>query len=234
MSRGPSCVTETRRSTAQGDQSPRRVLVCFAVQEEAKYLCAPHTLQCQVLLTGMGRQNAHRAVLQAIAPVPPRLVLTCGYAGGLNPHLEAGKVLFDVSGAPWLREALVHLGALETRFLNSERVLITAAEKKAAFESSGAGAVDMESETIRSICSGRAIPAATIRVISDAADEDLPMDFNRCVKVSGEFSYAKFLLELAHEPSRIWGLRRFQRRLDLASRRLATVLEGLLSSGDLG
>ncbi len=74
----------------------RRVLVCFAVKEEARafqQLVADRSA-IKVLLVGMGKRNAERAIRAALAEHRPQLVLTCGFAGGLRPDLAMGTVVF--------------------------------------------------------------------------------------------------------------------------------------------
>src|SRR5579872_5441897 len=50
---------------------------------------------CQVWMTGIGRANAARSIRQAISLVKPERVITAGFAGGLNPELKLGTVLYD-------------------------------------------------------------------------------------------------------------------------------------------
>src|SRR5262245_37598676 len=74
------------------------LLLTFAVKEEARPF---HKLTCnrpelKILITGIGRRNAENAIRTALAGQSPRLVLTCGFAGGLNPELAAGTVIFSV------------------------------------------------------------------------------------------------------------------------------------------
>src|SRR5262245_29928992 len=72
------------------------VLICFAVKEEAKFFeTGPAELPVEILITGMGRKNAAESLRRALPVVQPGLVLTCGFAGGLNPKLERGAVIFD-------------------------------------------------------------------------------------------------------------------------------------------
>ena len=54
---------------------------------------------------------------------------------------------------------LEKLGALPARFYCHRRVAITAAEKRALWQQSGADAVEMESSVIRTICREFRIPA---------------------------------------------------------------------------
>ena len=92
------------------------------------------------------------------------------------------------------------------------------------WETTGADAVEMESEIIRAICRAHSIPSATIRVISDAANENLPVDFNVFMTSEQKLNYAKLVLSLLTSPAKIPAMLRLQRQTQLAARNLAGVL----------
>ena len=74
------------------------LLLTFALEAESRsfqYLFGSRS-DVRVLLTGIGQRNAERTIRQALAERPPELVLTCGFAGGLNPELAVGTVVFSV------------------------------------------------------------------------------------------------------------------------------------------
>src|SRR5262252_334130 len=106
-------------------------LVCFAVKEEAApFKAAIGSRQnIQILLTGMGQRNADRSISSALSTQKPTLVLTCGFAGALNPDFSLGTVLFSCDEAR-LQLCLLAAGALLARFHCANRVASTAAEKR--------------------------------------------------------------------------------------------------------
>src|SRR4030095_413550 len=158
---------------------PVAFLVCFAVEEEAAFFHPRESSEepIKVWITGMGRKNAAEGIRKAVAAVEPECVLTCGFAGGLNPSLQLGAVVFDEDFNAGVGASLIESGAVSGRFQCSKRVAVTATEKRALWESTGADAVEMESSVIRTICHELRIPSATIRVISDTVKDDLPLDF---------------------------------------------------------
>src|SRR5215469_15701187 len=69
------------------------IAVCFALPEEAgpfqkRYGDIP------VFFTGIGKANAERAAQEYLKDHAPALLLTCGFAGGLDPGLNVGDVVF--------------------------------------------------------------------------------------------------------------------------------------------
>ena len=216
-----------------GDRTERRtkpckpVLACFAVKQEAQYVAHP---QIDVLLTGIGRANAERNLRAALQRTDPLVVLSCGFAGGLNPLLKAGHVVFSPKEEAGLTMKLIAAGASPAWFHCVPRVVTTAAEKKMLRETIGADAVEMESEYIRAICQAKEIPGATIRVISDAADENLPLDFSAFMTGEQELDYRKLTLALLRAPWKLPAVLRLRRHTRLAAKNLAQVLHAIIPS----
>jgi nucleoside phosphorylase len=212
--------------------------VCFAVREEMR----PFARRVggrgglRLLLTGMGAANARLTLEQAFASATamPDWVISSGFAGGLNPTLKRGRVVFEMGdGLPatgagsTLKARLLDAGAVAGRFLQSDRVAVVAEEKQVLHRSSGADAVEMESGAIREVCAARGIPCAVVRVISDAADETLPLDFNALMTSDQRMDFVRLAGQLLRRPRLVPNLIRFQRRLGEAAEQLATVLEAI-------
>ena len=122
---------------------------------------------------------------------------------------------------------LLALGAVRGEFHCAARVAITQSEKQALRETTKADAVEMESAVIRRICFEKQIPSATIRVISDPADEDLPLDFNALMTSDYRINYLRLIGTLLRSPSIIPALIKFQRQTISGARSLGRVLEEL-------
>jgi adenosylhomocysteine nucleosidase len=210
------------------DGKPVDLLVCFAVKEEARFFPNWLHLHCQAWMTGMGRRNAVEGIRKAIELVQPKRVITSGFAGGLNPALKFGAIVYEQDFDAGYDSRLEELGAVRASFHCSRRVAITAAEKSALWKSTGADVVEMESSAIRNICREQKIPSATIRVISDDASQDLPLDFNALMTPEDRINYAKLLWAVVSRPQKIAKLIQFQQQTVAASRRLGEVLGELL------
>jgi adenosylhomocysteine nucleosidase len=225
------------------------LLVCFALKEEAapfrKIAAAKSGIS--ILLIGIGRKNAEKSVREFLATNSPELVLTCGFAGGLNPDLKLGEVVFETSvpsssrresaqtesgeklepthvGCYNLNEKLVAAGAKPAKFFCADRITTTVAEKKKLRAETGADAVEMESEVIHAVCRERGIPCATVRVISDTAGEDLPLDFNQLFKPDMSLDYGKLAWAVMKSPGKIGALLKLQKRTRFAAEQLADIL----------
>ena len=213
------------------------VVFCFALKEEAapfRKLAAGKS-EVAILLTGIGRQNAERSVREFLANNSPKLMLTCGFAGGLNPDLKLGDVVFEFPDSEIrdprsaIRNSLLAAGAKPAAFFCADRIATTVAEKRKLRAETGADAVEMESAAIHAVCRERGIPCATVRVISDTANEDLPLDFNRLAKPDKSLDYGKLFLAIAKSPGKIGALMELQKKTRFAAKQLAAVLAKVTS-----
>lgn len=200
-----------------------RWLFCFAVNEEALFFKPDG--DCRILITGMGRTNAETEIRKALAREQPPRVITAGFAGGLNPRYRCGDVLFEEDAG--LSGALEVAGALPAHFYCHSRVVVTACEKAQLWQTTGADAVEMESSTIRAVCRENGIPSATVRVISDEAGSDLPLDFNELMTTDYRMNYLKLMGTLAGRPRLAKKLLGFQKETRFAARKLGRVLSSL-------
>jgi len=206
---------------------PPITLFCFAVKEEAKFF-KPLVLarsDIRILLTGMGSNNAQRALRATFANYLPTRVISAGLAGGLKPGLSTGTVLFDIKGDNIaLHTALIAAGALPARFHFADHVATLSSEKQRLRETTGADAVEMESQAISQICAERKVASLTVRVVLDPVQEDLPLDFNQLMTSDLRLDSAKLAISLLKDPLKVLELLRLRKQTNLAAKRLAQVL----------
>ena len=211
------------------------LLICFALKEEAAPFrkVATGKSGVSILIVGIGRQNAEKSVRAFLATNSPETVFTCGFAGGLNPDLKLGEVVFEPAEPSTsnlqLETRLAAAGAKPAKFFCADRIATTVAEKKKLRDETGADVVEMESAAIHAVCRERGIPCITIRVISDEANEDLPLDFNALAKPDKSLDLGKLALAIAKSPGKIGALMELQKKISFAAERLATVLDQVIS-----
>jgi adenosylhomocysteine nucleosidase len=204
-------------------------LVCFALKEEAapfRKLAYPlHGQKLFIRIVGIGRTNAEKSMRKFLSKNSPELVFTCGFAGGLNPDLKLGEVVFELSTAnSQLAKRLIAAGAKPGTFFCADHIATTVADKAKLRYGTQADAVEMESAAIHAVCAERGIPCATVRVISDTAGEDLPLDFNALSKQDKSLSFGKLLLAIAMSPGKISALMGLHKKTRFAAKQLAGVL----------
>lgn len=183
-----------------------------------------------IWVTGMGARNAGAVAEAVVQGDAVDWVLTCGFAGGLDPGLTVGTIVADLD--PWHPLSFEPAtGVRRGAFHLASHVAVTADAKARLRASTGADAVDMESAVIRDLCGARGVPSGTVRVISDTVGEDLPLDFGALMTPDQRIDVARLMGVLARSPGKIIRLIRFSRMLGKASAKLARVLDDEIRRG---
>jgi len=129
-------------------------------------------------------------------------IVSTGFCGALDPALGVGDIVED-------------------GLLCSDRVAVTASEKAALRQKTGAAAVDMESSAVAEVARERGVPFRSIRAVSDIAKEDLPLDFNLYLDPQGHFSRGRIAMAAISKPFRVIpGLLRLDRNCRIAAESL--------------
>jgi nucleoside phosphorylase len=197
-----------------------------------------------VLLTGIGKQSGAHAMdlLMRFANSEKYfdVCISSGMAGALHLQYKVGEVLVakflrtdaihadlqsdSILSDPELMELAANNGAKRVEaFYTTERVATTVIEKSQL--ASLADAVDMESFGIVKEGITWGARGIAVRAISDGADADLPLDFNRTINSSNQVSIPRVLIELVKRPSALPGLIEFGKQSRKAAESLAHFLE---------
>ncbi|MBE7157305.1 MAG: hypothetical protein INR62_02505 [Rhodospirillales bacterium] len=188
-----------------------------------------------VLHTGAGDSAACQHRLTAMLESKrPRLVISSGYAGGLDPALRVGDLLLAQNRSDPTLSAAVQTnldpdslfnGALSTQPAAAE----TVAAKAALHASTGALGVDMETVWIAAACVRAGIPLVSLRVISDAADRDFPVPNRILYDLTRQRPrFVALPLYLLTHPTRIRAFIDFVRGLNHARAQLTRSLARLI------
>jgi hypothetical protein len=108
-------------------------------------------------------------------------------------------------------------------FYSADHVISSASEKRELSKS--ADAVEMESGEVLYEAAVFGAKGIAVRGISDAADEDLPLDFNKVMTSTGELSLPRVLGEVVRHPLSTPALVRFGNQSRAAAEKLAAFLD---------
>ena len=123
-----------------------------------------------------------------------QLMISTGFCGALDPELRVGDIIvtsnLPQASLPFKR-GTIH---------SASRVVVTKEEKQDLRNSTGASAVDMEAATVEQKAREWGVPFLCIRVVSDAASDDMPLDFNQFRDADGRFSRSRIVRAALRQP----------------------------------
>jgi nucleoside phosphorylase len=179
-----------------------------------------------VVQTGVGPQRAQEAAQAVVSSDRFDLVLSAGCGGALDEALRPGDLVvarsivaddlrFDTAAEFEARATQIcerlHLPIHKGAILTSPTVLTNAAARRAAVQSSGAIAVEMEAAGIARIASAHGVAIGEVRAILDSADVELTESGDFMDPESGRLRPLDVLRFVATHPSaasHLWTLRR--------------------------
>jgi adenosylhomocysteine nucleosidase len=171
---------------------------------------------------GIGAEAARRAAEGIIALYGPALVISAGFAGGLDPALKAGHALTPrlvIDAGDGSRSdsgigegVLVSFGA------------VADSEQKASLARAyGADVVDMEAAAVSRSAEAHGIQFTACKVVSDSRDQRLP-PVGRFVASDGTFQSFRFLAHVAMRPWLWVGVGQLARNSAIAAQSLCKQL----------
>jgi nucleoside phosphorylase len=185
--------------------------------------------QIEVLHTGVGEKVCRQRLGKFLENQQFDLLISTGFAGALNDEMQVGDLLlaknFSTIELNEKRSSFsrlpIHLGNL----LTAPTLIDSSDERTEIGRTSGAAAVDMETEFIARACAEHAIPLLSLRVITDTPREPFPAPAHVLFDIAKQRTHLPKLATffLAH-PNRIPRLAQFSRRIANARKILATAL----------
>ena len=153
-------------------------------------------------VAGAGGEAAGRATRLLIDGHRPRVIVSAGFAGGLDPALARGSVVYprrsiNHRGGPPIAVAAAGQGSAaaaagsaagsatshgDLTIVSVDTVVTTAAAKRDLAAATGASLVDMETYAVATAAHAAGLPCVSIRVISDDASQDLPKEIAALVQ----------------------------------------------------
>jgi len=134
-------------------------------------------------VSGVGRAAATRAAERLIAGHRPRLLVSAGFAGGLDAGLARGGVVRPTRAVTCTGDSPLSLlagaDAGPLTIVTVDEIQATVEAKRAMAARSGGQLVDMETHAVAGVAAAAGLPCAAMRVISDDATQNLPAEVAR-------------------------------------------------------
>ena len=187
----------------------------------------------EVLHTGVGEKVCRQRVAKFLEEQHFNYLISAGFAGALSDDLQIGDLLLaknfstvDLGETPALLSGSpIHIADL----LTVPALIHSREERNKLGLTSGATAVDMETEFIAHACSARGIPLLSLRVISDTPHHLFPVPANVLFDIERQQTrISKLATHLLANPGRVPHLVRFAKQIARARRILASALADVL------
>lgn len=206
------------------------IVVTFAVPHESADLRkAVRSSDVIIAHTGIGTAAAGKCVSALVAEHRPRMLISAGYAGALDPDLAHGElfVATNFTSPVLLARTDARRGILTTQQTAAESPV----QKTALARETGAQAVDMETSAIAAVCAAHGVPLLSLRAISDTASAEIPVPLPISYDLQKQRPRILALLAfLATHPTRIAPFARFVRGLSPARTALSSAILELLKN----
>lgn len=194
-----------------------------------------------ISISGIGREQSARAT-EALIGNGAQSIISSGFSAALAPGAKHGDVIVAdkvllrenpnapiFKSDPRILKAMPPSGTLgfaihQCDLMTSDSIVASSAEKQQIYENTLVGALDMEAYAAAEVCAREGVPFATIRGISDLAEENIAYELDELLKLNGTLN---LLLYILARPNLWPQLIALKRNASIASKHLGDVL-GLL------
>jgi nucleoside phosphorylase len=191
----------------------------------------------EVLHTGVGEKTCRQRMASFLQDRQFDYLISAGFAGALNDKLHIGDLLFaenfstvQLNEMPGLGSSLIH----RANVLTVPAINDSIEERQKIAQTTGAAAIDMETEFIARGCAEHGVPLLSLRVISDTPSEPFPGPSKILFDVERQRTNTmKLSLHFLRHPTAIPRLILFARRIAQARETLANAIVSTLQSDQL-
>ena len=189
--------------------------------------------QIEVLHTGVGERVCRQRLGKFLDDQRFDLLISTGFAGALNDELQVGDLLlaknFSTVDLDERRSSFSRLPIHMADLLTAPTLSDSSDERTEIARTTGAAAVDMETEFIARACAAHAIPLLSLRVITDTPREPFPAPAHVLFDVATQRTdLPKLAAFFLTHPNRIPGLLQFARKIAHARKTLADALVAIV------
>jgi nucleoside phosphorylase len=185
--------------------------------------------EVEVLHTGVGEKVCRQRLGKFLENQQFDFLISTGFAGALNDEMHVGDLLlaknFSTVDLNEKRSSFSRLPIHMADLLTAPTLIDSSDERTEIARTSGAAAVDMETEFIARACAAHGIPLLSLRVISDTPREPFPAPAHVLFDIATQRTdLPKLATFFLTHPNRISRLIQFARRIANARKILATAL----------
>ena len=209
------------------------IAIAFALEFECACFRARHDprLRVGVWLLGAMGDAAGTSLKRKLNDSVPALLVSAGFAGGLQPGLKAGDLVLGENHSDQKIVANLslddrwHIGGVST----APAILERAEDKRRLGLETGCLAGDLETARLAEICTEHRLPMLSVRCISDAVEDDLPVPADVLINPqTGRPDPLVLFRYLISHPSCVPGFNTLLKNSRLAQVQLAKGLEEIL------
>jgi adenosylhomocysteine nucleosidase len=189
--------------------------------------------EIEVFHTGVGEKICRERVAKVLQSQQFELLISSGFAGALDDQLEVGDLLvaenFSTIDPDNRRLSFSELRIRTGNLLTVPVLIDSSDERRRIARTSGAAAVDMETEFVARACAAHGIPLLSLRVITDTPQKPFPAPPKILFDIECQRTHAlKFATFFLANPHRAPRLVQFARRISQAREILANALVRLV------
>jgi adenosylhomocysteine nucleosidase len=185
--------------------------------------------EIQLMHTGVGERTARERLARFLQDQEFEFLLSTGFAGALTEELVVGDLLvaknFSTLELSAISSSLSDLRICVADLVTLPALIDSTDERNTVARSTGAAAVDMETEFIARACAKHGMPLLSLRIITDSPVAAFPAPPQILFDIERQRTRAlKFATFFLAHPHRVPKLIQFARRISRVRKTLADAL----------